>query len=369
MREHFPTFAEIPRRLAELLGLARGRFRLFDPLVLLRELASMLRAEIPLPQALAIVAEGQPPSVRQRLAAVRERVEAGERLSSALEALPTSWAPEVLRATVAAGERAGRLPELLDEIAEELERLNLLDRRLRGIMVYPLCVTILAVLVFSIVFSKVIPVYATLYENLGATLPWMFRVVARVWLTIDAFVPLFVLAGFGYLLYVLVRPRSLGPATFFGRLVARHTPVLRDLRRALLEVRFARTLRALLDAGLPLPEALDRCEPVVADDRAGREIIDACRRIRDGEPPSEALAELRFLSPAFVWFLRDTERRGDFIEVTAAMAEAAEQRFVTRVEVVTRVAEPVSVVVLGVMVGAVVISVYQTIFGLIPLVN
>jgi type II secretory pathway component PulF len=369
MKEHFPTFVSLPRKIAEAFGFVSARARLFDPLVLMRELASMLRAEIPLPQALAIVAEGQTPRVQARLGEVRERVESGESLSSALEALPSRWVPAVLRAAVAAGERSGRLPELLDEVAGELERLSLLDRRLRGIMVYPVCVLLLTVLVFHIVLWKVIPVYATLYEGLGATLPWLLQLVVKAWRVIDFLSPLIILLVAAYLVYALVRPRGLGPSTPIGRFLARHTPVLRDLRRSLLEVRFARTLRSLLDAGLPLPQALDLCEPVVADDRAGSEIVAACRRIRDGAPPSEALHELRFLSPAFLWFLRDTERRGDFIDVTAAMADAAEQRFIARVEVVSRVAEPVSVVALGVMVGAVVISIYQTIFGIIPLVQ
>jgi type II secretory pathway component PulF len=375
MSDRLPTFAaavralrELRGQIADLLHRAPTSLRL-DPLVLLRELSAMLRSGVALPQALLFVGDSFGPVGRRRLDRVRARVESGERLSEALASLPSWVAPPPLRAAVAAGERCGRLPELLEEIAEEHERLTALDRRVRSFFLYPIVVLLLASCILYILAWKVTPILATLYEGLGATLPRLTVVVYRLGGRFATWLALGLLALLVYQVATFGRPPRLGSTTPFGRLLAWRLPLVRGLHRALVELRFARTLRLLLEAGVALPEALDLCEPVVADGEAGVAVVGAARRIRDGERPSAALGGLSFLSPAFLWFLAGSEARGDFLDVTRAMAEAAEERFLTRLELLERLVEPVGTVLLGLVVGAVVIAAYQPMFGLITQVG
>ncbi len=367
MSNPFPTFLAALRRL--LPWAPGGRSLRYDPLVVLRELSSMLRSGVPLPQALSYVADGFSVAVRDRLEGVRARVEAGEPLSAALATLPPSWAPDSLRALVEAGERSGRLPELLDDLAAEHERLLALDRRVRSFTLYPLVVLTLASLILWVLTCRMLPVYATLYEHLGATLPLVTRVVFGTVGWGSGWLLLLLLATLAYQLLTLGRPVRLAPLTRLGQRLAWRLPFVRGLRRALLEVRFARTLRLLLSAGVELPEALDRCRQVVADDRAGAALVDAAGRVRRGEAPSDALSGLGFLSPAFLWFLVGSEQRGDFVEVTGAMAAAAEEHFLTRAELLERVLEPVGTFALGLVVGSVILAAYLPVFGLIRLVG
>ena len=369
----FPTFTALlllPGRVWDWLrGIPRGRLLRFDVALFARQLASMLRSDVPLPQALTYLGDEFVVRVRARIEAVRTRIANGEPLSAALGELPASWLPEAWRAAVAAGERCGRLPEILDQLADEAEHVHDVRRRLRAIATYPLAVLLFAGLVTSIVLWKVIPVFASLYNGLRVPLPLGTRVVIAVsdaWLLPVNLVLLLLLVHLGLrALFPGVRL----PLSWLGARLSPYVPFGRGLRQSVLEVRFARTLRLLLDAGVALPEALDLCERVVADSRVGRLIAHAARRIRAGELPSQALAEVRAVSPAFLWFLAGSEQRGDFVDVTAAMASAAEERMATRIEFVERALEPASIVFTGLAVGFLVVSFYLPMFRLISLVG
>jgi general secretion pathway protein F len=363
MAELLPTFSKAFRWGQELPWRALRRLETrFHPLLFLTQLSSMLRSGLPLAQALGFVSDEFSGAARRRISQVRERVEAGTPLSAALRALPRRWAPPVALATVEAGERSGRLPELLDELAMEVERLNDVTRKVRAVLVYPVAVLLIAACLFAVVGHKVMRVFEALYTAPGTEMPAFASVVLPVWDVLALPAGILLTVVLVALLAGDLFPRT--PLSRAGRWLAWRMPLVAGLRRSLIEVRFARTLRVLLDAGLSLPDALQVCERVVADERAGVVIINAVERIRAGEKPSEVLRQLGFLSPAFVWFLSGSEQRGDFLEVTRAMADTALEQFQTRVELLQRLLEPVAVVLLAAVVGTAVIAIYQVMFEL-----
>ncbi len=341
----------------------------FDPLIFLRELASMLRSGIPLHQALDFSANSFGPIVRTRLNAVKQRVEDGEPLSLALQALPKRWASATIIATIEAGEKAGRLPDMLEGLSNEFELLASLDRRLRATLIYPLFVLLIGALCIHVVIWKVVPVFANIYESLHGILPWGLRLLVNFWNMFGGLTIIVLLVLLAFHIITLNRPSGLSQTSMNARIFWWNLPIIRGLRAALIEVRFARTLRLLLDSGAGLPEGLDICEKVVGDNRAGVAIVRSARKIRDGEKPSQILKGLAFLSPAFIWFIANSEQRGDFVELTQTMAEAAEERFATRLEVLEGFLEPASTLALGIVVGGSVIAIYQTMFNLIPMIG
>jgi general secretion pathway protein F len=360
----------------------------FEPQVFYRELASMLRSGITLPEALTFTAESFPASVRRRLDVVRDQVTLGQALSEALSLLPEPWAPEVVRATVAAGERCGRLPELLEELAKEQERLAVLNRRIKAVLIYPLAVLAFAGLTLYPIMRS-LPVLRHSFSMTGTPFPWPADLLVRLYpvlgmLTIVIAVVLIMIV------FSVVRPSWSGAVALATQelkpplklmasmirpiskglrlLVEASTgwfPFLGGLRRALLEVRFARTLGVLVAAEVPLDEGLELCREVVGDQRAGAELIESAEAIRDGVRPSQALRGLRFLSPAFLWFIAGSEQRGDFVEVIGAMAETAEERFLARLEAVERILEPAGTVVVGIIVGSMVVALYHAMYSLV----
>lgn len=350
--------------LGRVAGVTRGKLVFFDPTLVFRQLASMLRSGVGLPQALGYLAEEFDGRVNARLLAVRDRVEGGEPLSAALAQLPTRWLPIETLAAIAAGERTGRLPEVLDGLARERELALSFTARMRGVVVYPLLLLLLASGVLGLVLGRVIPTFAALYAALGSTLPWGTRVVIAAWGPVV--MPLVLVSA-----WLLARAARawFDPALpilpfGLGSTLGRRLPFFRGIHLSLLEMRFARTLALLLEAGVPMPDAIDLTAAVIGRSDDATALADAARRVRDGVRPSEALAGLPFLSPSFLFFLGDSEKRGDFVEVARAMAVAAEERFESRVDVATRVLEPAAIVAVGALIGFVVVHLYAPLFGL-----
>jgi general secretion pathway protein F len=367
----------------------------FEPQVFFRELASMLRSGIALPEALTFSAESFPAPVRHRLDQVRDQVTQGQALSEALSLLPEAWAPKVLRATVAAGERCGRLPELLEELAREQERLAALNRRVRAVLVYPLAVLAFAGMTLYPIMQS-LPVLRHSFSKTGTPFPWPVDLLVRLY-PVLGLLAIIITVVLIMIVFSIVKPSWAGSLSLAApqlrpfKLLARVVkpiinglsrlgtmlvelttiwlPMLRGLRRALLEVRFARTLGVLIAADVPLDQALELCRDVVGDQRAGHELIESAAAIRDGTRPSEALHGLQFLSPAFLWFIAGSEHRGDFVEVVSAMAETAEERFLTRLEAIERVLEPAGTVVVGVIVGSMVVALYHAMYSLVGAVG
>lgn len=378
MTTQFPTFAHWFRSAADrsrafggwLLMLPPFRGLLLDPHLLLRELAATMRSGLPLPQAVASLTADQPRVIRRHLEAMAERLETGEPLSEAIDALPRSWYPSNLGAMIAAAERAGTVPQLLEELSQELMALSSLERRLSMTLVYPMVVLAFAGLILTLVIARVMPILSTLYAGLGHDeLPGLSAFLVNV---IGPWAGLVVWICFAVtlvLVWGLRGPSRYGAIGSRLRAVARRLPIGRGLYAGAVELRFSRLLRLLLEGGIPLPEALDLCRTAIDDRRAGRAIVEAADRIRTGDPPSDALRGLGFLSPSFLWFLEGSEARGDFLELTRMMCETAQERLELRIDSTRRVLEPMVVVALGLVVGTIVIGCYEPMFHLIRLVG
>lgn len=373
-----PTFARVFQWLKEagqslagwiVGGATTARLWHFDRGLFCRQLASMLSSSIPLPQALAYLADEFRPSIARHINSVRQRVTEGEPLSVALGQIPSAWIPVPWRAAVAAGERTGRLPAILEMLASEIETVEEAGHQARDLLVYPVVVLALAGGIVHIVLWKVIPVYTALFAAVRTPLPLGTRALIRAGNLLSG--PILMVLGLVvlYLLLLVFAPRLRLPLRRQLLSSLLHLPVVRQLWLSVVELRFARSLRVMVDAGVPLPEALNRCEEVVGDTRAGRQLAEAARRIREGEPPSRALAGVGAVTPAFVWFMAGTEQRGDFLDITAAMAEAAHEKLQTRIQIAVRVLEPLSILVLGLVIGFIVVNIYWPMFKLSTLVG
>lgn len=360
MKNPLPTLTRLSKDALDyvpFLGRARSlALRKFDRGLLYRQLSSMLRGGIPLPQAIGFLTEEFRPDISARLSDVRRSLEAGTPLSASIVPLPEGWIPREDRAAIAAGERAGRLPDVLEGLATDCERQLLLANRVRSVMAYPVTVLALSIFVATVILFKVSPTFEAFYGALSAPLPTSLAVLLAIdrlvvrsfWLVVPAFV----------VWRVWLRGR-----------IAPRLPVIRTIDASLVELRFARLLSLLLSANVPFDEALTLCEPGAGRPDLSRQVRDATARVRNGEKPSDALRDLSFLSPVFLWFLAGSENRGDFVAVTAAAAETAEERYLATLDLAQRIAEPLTVALLGLVVGLLVVSCYGPMFQMLSLVG
>ncbi len=290
--------------------------------LLTRQLATLLKAGLPLDEALAALAEqNEEPRVRALVVSLRARVMEGAGLASALAAAPESF-PEIYRASIAAGEQSGRLDQVLARLADYTEARDALRQKILAALAYPLLLTVVAVAVVSGLLVYVVPQIVGVFAQLHQRLPWPTRAL----LALSAFVQ-----TWGWLLLAL-----LVAAAFGARLALRREPLRRAwhawllrvpligrLTRAANTARCMRTLALLTASAVPLLDALAIGAQVVPNLPMRDALRRAAAKVREGGGFSRALAESGQFPPVALRLIASGERAG---ELERMLEEAADQQ-------------------------------------------
>ena len=329
---------------------------------LTRQLAVLLGAGLPLLQALQMLSRSQAqPAVQQLLAQLHADLEQGLSLAAAMRRQRPIFSERYL-ALVEAGELSGRLEQLLERLARHLEQTEALTRQLRAALLYPAVVLAVAAAVLTLIMVTVVPAFESTFASFGAPLPW-----ATQW----------VIAGSRWLL-------QWGPALLLGLLVlglaarqawARSPQLVQRLDAAVLElplwgamlrqaaqVRWSRTLATLLGAGLPLAEALQAVRGAsgyLAYAQATQQVRDEVLR---GSSLHAALAPSLLFSPLLRQMCAVGEAAGTLEQLLEKAAEFQESELSERLEQLTRLIEPATIVVMGMLVGGLVLALYLPVF-------
>lgn len=327
------------------------------------ELGVLLQAGLPLDRALAIAVENvEQPALRARLADVLAAVREGRPLSAALVAHPDLF-PSLAPAMTEAGEANGRLGEALTRLAEMLEQADEQRRQIAAAMTYPavLCVIALGVILLMLLF--VVPQFEGLFAStppgrlpaasvlvMGAS-----RFVRAQGLTILA-----VLAGTG----IAVRAAVVRPAgrIWLDRTILR-APQIGALVRNIQTLRFARSLGALVESGVPLPAALALARRTVTNRHMSTRLGEVADIVRQGGGLAAPLAERRVLPAIALGFIRTGEETSQLGPMLARLGTVLDREVKAQLERVIAVATPVVVVSLGVLVAATVASILSAILG------
>lgn len=328
-----------------------------------RQLATLLRAGVPLVQGLQTLARSQGGALGRVLDRVRRDVESGATLEHALARHPLVF-DSLFRSLVAAGELGGLLDTMLDRIANYRERAGRLRGKVRSALVYPAAVLTVAAVSVGVILTWVVPTFSAMFERSGAELPLPTQVVVAL---SDA------LIGYG----VWVALAGVLGAVGFARVLRRSPDLLRRAEGCLLSVpllgrvlkdaaaaRWCRTLGLLLTAGVPLTEALDTVARVAGQHR----LADATLRIRRDTSAGRRLASGMANSACFpavaVQMAHVGEESGTLDGLLAKAAEGLEASVEEAVGQMTTLLEPAIMLVLGVVVGGVIISLYLPVFRL-----
>ncbi|MCS6987417.1 MAG: type II secretion system F family protein [Sphingomonadaceae bacterium] len=327
---------------------------------LVRELAT-LTAVMPISDAVDVLAR-QPRPAREAavLAATDRALKAGRSLAAAL---PASSFPADLRATVAAGEASGRLPQVLGRLADGLEADLQLRSRLLASLAYPALLVVVALVVVLAMLLFVVPGIARQYEGTGVDLPWLTRAV----LAVSGFV-----ARWGWLLGLLVvaglaaflalRRREAGRHRFDALLLA--LPLVGRFVAWGEAVRYARLMAVMLGAGLPVAEALQLVAPALAT----RPWTEGVRRmtadVRAGRSLAAASAALPRAPALLLSLTRTGEASGRLGPLLDGAAAALDRQLADRTRALMSLVEPAIIVALGLVVGGIILAVLLPILRL-----
>jgi len=284
-----------------------------------RQLATLVRAGLPLEEALlAVSQQSERPRVQSILLGVRAKVMEGHTLATGLAEFPRVF-PEIYRATVSAGEQSGHLDEVLERLAEYTESREQMRQKVMGAMLYPLVLTVMCFGIVSILLTYVVPKVVEVFENTKAKLPLATQVLIAV-------------SGFlrDYGLYLLIILAVLGiagwralkvPATRrrYDRALLQ-LPVFGRLLRGFNTARFTRTLSILTASAVPVLDSLRISAEVVTNLPMRDAVVDAAQRVREGAPIGRSLSVSRLFPPMTIHLISSGESSG---QLTAMLERAA----------------------------------------------
>ncbi|WP_444896379.1 type II secretion system F family protein [Microbulbifer sp. SSSA005] len=354
----------VQKKPKALFGSGKKKVKPADIALFTRQMATMMKAGVPLVQSFEIVADGlDNQGVRELILKIKEDVASGTTFADALRKHPLHF-DNLFCNLVASGEQSGALETMLDRIATYKEKTEALKAKIKKAMTYPIAVIVVAIIVTSILLIKVVPQFAETFSSFGADLPAFTKLVVSLseWMQRNWFILLAAaVIGIGGLLEAKKRNKSV--AEFIDRLVLR-IPILGQITYNSIAARFARTLSTTFAAGVPLIDALKSVSGATGNsvyEEATLKIRDA---VATGIPLNAALRSSGLFPTMLIQMTAIGEESGALDEMLGKVADFYEEAVDNMVDNLTTLLEPMIMAVLGILVGGLMIAMYLPIFQL-----
>jgi type IV pilus assembly protein PilC len=332
--------------------------------VFTRQFATMLDAGLPLVQCLEILASQQPNKhFKKTLTEIRGEVEGGSTFAEALRRHPTAF--DVLYANmVEAGEAGGLLDTILNRLAGYIEKAMILRRKIKGALIYPSTIIVVAISVVIFLLVFVIPTFQTLFAGFGVALPLPTLIVLEA----SRLVREYLLVGLGLLVVAVLGVRfyyrTEGGHKVIDALILR-APVFGELIRKASVAKFTRTLSTLTASGVPILTGLDITAKTAGNKVVEEAVLKTRASIAEGKTIAAPLQASGVFPPMVVQMISVGEQSGALDSMLEKIADFYESEVDQAVANLTALLEPLLMVFLGVVVGGVVIAMYLPIFKLI----
>lgn len=340
---------------------ARGRGR-FPLLLFNQELLALLRAGIPLAEAVSALAEKESrPAVRSVLAGLLQALREGRNLSSALAAAPQVF-PALYVAMIRAAERTSDLDRALARfIAHQQEETRLRDALVNA-AIYPVLLIAAGGLVVLFLLGYVVPRFSHIYEDVGSDLPWLSRLLLEWGQFVESNALALGGAGLTLIVIALMVLRDARVWAAAGRRMWQ-LPYVGERLRVFQLARFYRTVGMLLSGGIPVVTALGMVSGLLSP-ALQRGLVAAIDAIREGKSFSSTLAARGLTTPVALRMLEVGERAGNLGEMLTRAAEFHEEDTARQMEWLTRLFGPLLMLLIGCAIGLIVVLMYLPIFQL-----
>ncbi len=333
-----------------------GRPSTADVAMVTRQLATLLRAGIPLFEALtALIDQVEKESLKRSLTNVREQVREGISFAKALEGHPDVFPPLYVN-MVRAGEASGTLEKVLERLTTFMEGQAKLKGKVTAALAYPILMLIIGSVLISVLMIAVVPNVVTIFESMDQALPWYTALLiftsdmmGNYWWAIALFIFVF---QWGFRRWKKTPEGRLKWDAFTLRM-----PVFGKLLMMVAIARFSRTLATLLASGVALLSAMDIVKNVLQNALLEKVIQDAIGSIREGQSISEPLKKSGHFPPIVTHMIAIGEKSGQLENMLENVADSYDAAVETRVQVLTSLLEPLMIVVMGGAVAFIAISI------------
>lgn len=333
-----------------------------DIAVFLRQLATMLKAGVPVVQSFDIVIDGmENPSLREVLRKTKVEIESGSTLASSLRAHPMEFDALVCN-LIESGEQSGALEQMLDRIATYKEKTEALKAKLKKAVKYPIAVVCIAVVVTGILLIKVVPVFEELFNGFGAELPAFTRFVLNISEVVQAWwFPALILGFIFSYIFKQAKARSKKFNDFLDE-TSLKLPIMGDIMNKAVVARYARTLATTFAAGVPLVEALETVARAAGNSVYEKAILQIRDGVTSGTQLQQSMRYAGIFPPMAVQMVAIGEESGALETMLDKVASYYEAEVDNAVDGLTAMLEPLIMSVLGVLVGGLLIAMYLPIF-------
>ncbi|QMV64259.1 type II secretion system F family protein [Pseudomonas berkeleyensis] len=356
-----------PTKVRPKSSFSLGKGKKIKPLdiaLFTRQMATMMKAGVPLLQSFDIIAEGfDNPNMRKLVEDLKQEVAAGNSFASALRKQP-KYFDDLYCNLVDSGEQSGALETLLDRVATYKEKTEALKAKIKKALTYPTAVVVVAIVVSAILLIKVVPAFESVFSGFGAELPAFTQMVVglsevlREWW-------MFALLGIFALGYVL-KEANLRSEKFRDskdRLLLK-VPIVGDILYKSSVARFARTLSTTFAAGVPLVDALDSVAGATGNVKFRNAVGQIKNDVSSGTQLNFSMRSTNVFPTMAVQMTAIGEESGALDEMLAKVATFYEDEVDHMVDNLSSLMEPMIMAVLGVVVGGLVIAMYLPIFQL-----
>lgn len=364
LRKQGINATKVQEKRRSIFGASGSAIKPRDIAVVSRQLATMMKAGVPLVQSFEMISGGQNnPRLKDMLVAVKTDIEGGSSLSEAINKFP-AYFDELYVNLVRAGESAGVLDTVLDTIATYKENIETLKGKIKKALFYPAAVIAVAILVSAIILIYVVPQFEALFKGFGADLPAFTRMIVTASEFMVSWWWAMLLAAVGAVFaFTTAMRRSRNFARLMDRLMLR-LPIIGQIMHNSAVARYCRTLAITFRAGVPLVEALE-----TVSGATGSIIYDeATKRIKEdvavGHQLNLAMKQVNLFPLMVVQMTAIGEESGALDTMLVKAAEFYEQEVDEMVKGLSSLMEPFIIVILGVLIGGIVVSMYLPIFKL-----
>lgn len=337
-------------------------------MVFTRQFATLIDAGLPIIRSLAILSE-QVESIifKEKIQQISKDIEGGSTLSDALAKHPKTF-DNLYVNMVRAGEIGGVLEAVLNKIAEFLEKRQAIIGKVRSAMMYPLVVVILAACIVAFILIFIVPKFKDIYDQLGAELPGPTQILVTAG-NILANQTIWVVIALVILFFIYKKINATKEGKYRIDQLKLKIPVFGQLFRKTAIVRFSGTLSTLITSGVPILQALDICRETSGNEVVTRALTEVYESVKEGESIHEPLSKCKVFPPLVVHMVAVGEETGAIDQMLTKVSEAYEREVDDTVNALTSILEPVLIVFLGVIVGAIVIALYLPLFNIPKIVG
>jgi type IV pilus assembly protein PilC len=332
-------------------------------LVFNQELATLLRAGMPLVQSLNILRQRVAnPQFRSILDDVHERVRAGSALSEAFAAHGAHFSG-IYTASLLAGEKSGGLEQVIRRYVAYTKVVGAVKRKTLSALVYPAILLALSLIVVSIIVLRVVPEFGAFYDSFGAELPTVTRMIVRFSGFLSnyyAAILVALLVAAGALWLWLQQP---GQRVRLDRLVLR-LPLAGSTARKLATSQLARTLATLLGGGIPLVSALDIASRSIGNRYLAQQLESVSQRVREGESLAAALLARGEFPDVAIKMVEVGEQTGALQDMLNSLADFYDEEIETNLGRFVTLVEPLLLVVMGLVIAGLLLALYMPLFQL-----